>query len=110
MTRDSESEHDPGGFESGAEVGEEYRSMSEDAFDAPVGPMILDEAVVVDVSDVHPELANPEVVAEIVAPTRDIATSVGEPLVELRDVTVKFGGLTALDTVTFDINRGEILG
>ena len=33
-----------------------------------------------------------------------------EPLVELHDVTVKFGGLTALDEVTFDIKRGEILG
>jgi ABC-type branched-subunit amino acid transport system ATPase component len=57
-----------------------------------------------------PELANPEVVAEMVAPTRDIDTKVGEPLVELQDVTVKFGGLTALDSVTFNINRGEILG
>jgi len=72
--------------------------------------MILDEAVVVDVADVMPELADPEVVAEIVAPTREIETEVGEPLVELDAVTVKFGGLTALDSVTFTINRGEILG
>ena len=57
-----------------------------------------------------PELADPEVVAEIVAPTRDIETPVGEPLVELDKVTVMFGGLTALDSVTFTINRGEILG
>ena len=111
MSRDSESEHDPGGFEAGAEVGEEYRHMSEDAYgEGPVGPIILDEAVTVDVADVMPELADPEVVAEIVAPTRDIDTEVGEPLVELDDVTVKFGGLTALDSVTFNINRGEILG
>ena len=111
MTRDSESEHDPGGFEAGAEVGEEYRHMSEEAYgEGPVGPMILDEAVTVDVSDVMPELADPEVVAEIVAPTREIEASVGEPLVELDKVTVKFGGLTALDGVTFTINRGEILG
>jgi ABC-type branched-subunit amino acid transport system ATPase component len=111
MSRDSESEHDPGGFEAGAEVGEEYRHMSEEAFgEGPVGPMILDEAVPVDVTDIAPELADPEVVAEIVAPTREIETEVGEPLVELEGVTVKFGGLTALDSVTFTIKRGEILG
>jgi len=110
MSRDSESEHDPGGFESGAEVGEEYRSMSEDAFDPDLTPMITDDSVVVDVSDVMPELADPEVVAEIVATTREIDTPLGKPLVELRKVTVRFGGLVALDSVTFDINRGEILG
>ena len=112
MTKDdSDSAHDPGAYGAGAEVGEEYRHLSEEAFgEGPVGPMILDEAVTVDVADVMPELADPEVVAEIVAPTREIATPVGEPLVELDKVTVKFGGLTALDAVTFTINRGEILG
>ena len=110
MSRDSESPHDPGGIEAGAEVGEAYRSTAEATFDEPVGPMILDEAVPVDVTDVAPELADPEVVAEIVAPTREIETEVGEPLVELDGVTVKFGGLTALDSVTFTIKRGEILG
>jgi branched-chain amino acid transport system ATP-binding protein len=110
MTRDSESPHDPGGVEAGAEVGEEYRSSSEHAFEEPVGPIILDEAVPVDVTDVAPELADPEVVAEIVAPTREIETEVGQALVELDKVTVKFGGLTALDSVTFTIKRGEILG
>jgi len=108
---DSDSAHDPGAYGAGAEVGEEYRHMSEEAFgEGPVGPIILDEAVTVDVADVMPELADPEVVAEIVAPSRDIDTPLGKPLVELRDVTVRFGGLVALDTVTFDINRGEILG
>ena len=34
----------------------------------------------------------------------------GEPLLETKDLTVKFGGLTALDAVTFNIKRGEILG
>ncbi|WP_354568505.1 ABC transporter ATP-binding protein [Glaciihabitans sp. UYNi722] len=29
---------------------------------------------------------------------------------EIRNLTVKFGGLTALDDVSFDIRRGEILG
>ncbi|YAL81944.1 ABC transporter ATP-binding protein [Dermacoccaceae bacterium W4C1] len=49
-------------------------------------------------------------VAEIVAPDREIDVAVGENLVEIRDLTVTFGGLTALDHVTFDIKRGEILG
>jgi branched-chain amino acid transport system ATP-binding protein len=31
-------------------------------------------------------------------------------LLEVDDVTVKFGGLTALDAVSFDIREGEILG
>ena len=84
--------------------------MSEDAFDPDLTPMITDDSVVVDVSDVMPELADPEVVAEIVATTREIDTPLGKPLVELRKVTVRFGGLVALDSVTFDINRGEILG
>ncbi|MFC6707303.1 ABC transporter ATP-binding protein [Flexivirga alba] len=51
-----------------------------------------------------------EEIAELVAPDRDIAVAVGEPLVELTELTVQFGGLTALDHVTFDIKRGEILG
>jgi branched-chain amino acid transport system ATP-binding protein len=48
--------------------------------------------------------------AEAAASERDIAVEVGERLVEVNAVTVKFGGLTALDDVTFHINRGEILG
>ena len=49
-------------------------------------------------------------VAEAAAPDREIAVEVGENIVEVRNLTVKFGGLTALDNVTFDIRRGEILG
>ncbi|MGA0567847.1 ABC transporter ATP-binding protein [Rathayibacter sp. KR2-224] len=48
--------------------------------------------------------------AEAAASERDIAVGVGEPIVEVNAVTVKFGGLVALDDVTFHINRGEILG
>ncbi|NHN54969.1 ABC transporter ATP-binding protein [Calidifontibacter sp. DB0510] len=48
--------------------------------------------------------------AQIVHQDRDIAVAVGDNLVEIRDLTVQFGGLTALDAVTFDIRRGEILG
>ena len=49
-------------------------------------------------------------VAEAVAPEREIAVGVGDTLLSLREVTMRFGGLTALDSVTFDIKRGEILG
>jgi branched-chain amino acid transport system ATP-binding protein len=49
-------------------------------------------------------------VAEKVAPDRDIAVKVGDALVQVQNLTMKFGGLTALDNVSFDILRGEILG
>lgn len=49
-------------------------------------------------------------VAAAAAPDREIAVDVGDKLVEVKNLTVKFGGLTALDDVSFDIRRGEILG
>ncbi|AUS81998.1 ABC transporter ATP-binding protein [Actinoalloteichus sp. AHMU CJ021] len=49
-------------------------------------------------------------VADVVAPDRDIEVEVGETLLEMRDVTLSFGGLVALDSVSFSIRRGEILG
>lgn len=42
--------------------------------------------------------------------TRDTEVAEGETLLETTDLTVKFGGLTALDSVSFAIKRGEILG
>lgn len=41
---------------------------------------------------------------------RDISAAEGEVLLQTQDLTVKFGGLVALDAVTFNIRRGEILG
>ncbi|WP_326836836.1 ABC transporter ATP-binding protein [Amycolatopsis rhabdoformis] len=49
-------------------------------------------------------------VAEVVAPDREIDVAVGQTLLKVDDVTVRFGGLVALDGVSFDIRRGEILG
>src|SRR5947209_8577713 len=69
-----------------------------------------ESAGIVDVSALAPELADAEVVAEVVAPHRDIETAVGAPLLRTEGLTVKFGGLTALDDVSFEIRRGEILG
>ncbi len=51
-----------------------------------------------------------EAVAEAVAADREIAVGYGDTLLEMRDVTMRFGGLVALDSVSFSIRRGEILG
>lgn len=108
------SSHEPGGIGAGAEHGEELRNPSQGVGTGPAERDLpgggVEEPVVVDVSDVHPELADPAVVAEKVASDRAVQTAVGEPLLRMDDVTVQFGGLTAVDAVTFDIRRGEILG
>jgi branched-chain amino acid transport system ATP-binding protein len=41
---------------------------------------------------------------------REVHAAEGETLLETVDLTVRFGGLTALDNVSFKIRRGEILG
>lgn len=51
-----------------------------------------------------------EHVAEIAGVHREINVDEGEVLLQTNDLTVQFGGLTALDAVTFNIKRGEILG
>ncbi len=73
-------------------------------------PPEVEPAGEVDVTAVLPELADAETVADVVAPHREIETAVGEPLLRTDGLTVKFGGLTALDGVSFEIRRGEILG
>ncbi|KAA0021067.1 ABC transporter ATP-binding protein [Antrihabitans cavernicola] len=70
----------------------------------------VQSAGVVDVSAIDPVLSDPDAVAEVVAPTRDIDTAVGEALLRTENLSVKFGGLVALDSVSFEIRRGEILG
>jgi len=49
-------------------------------------------------------------VAAAAAPDREIAVEVGDSIVEVKNLTMKFGGLLALDDVSFEIKRGEILG
>lgn len=51
-----------------------------------------------------------EEIAEKVAPDREIGVAIGDDLVQVQNLTVKFGGLVALDDVSFTIKRGEILG
>ena len=52
----------------------------------------------------------PVIDEELAGLHRDVQAAEGETLLATTDLTVKFGGLTALDAVTFDIKRGEILG
>ena len=49
-------------------------------------------------------------IEELAGVHREIHAAEGEILLQTKDLTVKFGGLVALDSVTFDIRRGEILG
>lgn len=55
-------------------------------------------------------MSEPVVDEELAALHRDVHAAEGETLLQTTDLTVKFGGLTALDAVSFDIKRGEILG
>ena len=47
---------------------------------------------------------------DLAALHREVLVAEGEALLETHDLSVKFGGLTALDAVSFSIKRGEILG
>jgi branched-chain amino acid transport system ATP-binding protein len=49
-------------------------------------------------------------VEEIAGLHREVHAAEGETLLQTRDLTVRFGGLVALDSLTFSIRRGEILG
>jgi branched-chain amino acid transport system ATP-binding protein len=49
-------------------------------------------------------------VEEIAGLHREVHAAEGETLLETRDLTVRFGGLVAVDSLTFSIRRGEILG
>ena len=51
----------------------------------------------------------PEKVAPTAAPEAPTPTG-DEPILAVQNLTLKFGGLTALDDVSFHINPGEILG
>jgi len=49
-------------------------------------------------------------IEEVAGLHREVHAAEGETLLETRDLTVRFGGLVALDAVSFTIRRGEILG
>jgi branched-chain amino acid transport system ATP-binding protein len=52
----------------------------------------------------------PQIDEQLASLQREVRAGEGETLLQTQDLTVKFGGLTALDAVTFGIKRGEILG
>ena len=52
----------------------------------------------------------PAIDEDMAALHREVHAAEGETLLDTKDLTVKFGGLTALDSVSFGIRRGEILG
>jgi branched-chain amino acid transport system ATP-binding protein len=85
--------------------------MTEQA-QSPDEPEPVVGGLVAEVEQMSPEerAAHEAEVAEAVAADREVVVDVGETLLEMRDVTVRFGGLTAVDSVTFEIRRGEILG
>lgn len=110
----STSTHDPGGIGAGGEHADEHHAPSTDVTATPEEQYLpgagIDEPAIVDVASVRPELADPDLVDAMVAPDRSVRARVGEPLLRMQNVTLQFGGLVALNDVTFDIRRGEILG
>ncbi|MFC8731114.1 ABC transporter ATP-binding protein [Luteimicrobium sp. NPDC057192] len=105
----------PDSLRAGAESEEQYLAPDDEVMtsedvrekDLPDGEV---EEIDVDLATVNPDLADEATVAEIVAADRTVEAGVGEPLLRMEGVSVKFGGLTALDDVSFEIRRGEILG
>lgn len=55
-------------------------------------------------------MTEPVIDESMAALTRDVGVAEGQTLLQATDLTVQFGGLTALDSVSFGIRRGEILG
>ena len=55
-------------------------------------------------------MTEPVIDKHLASLTRAVHAAEGETLLDATDLTVKFGGLTALDSVSFSIRRGEILG
>jgi branched-chain amino acid transport system ATP-binding protein len=55
-------------------------------------------------------MSEPVIDEEMAALHREMHAAQGETLLQTTDLTLKFGGLSALDSVNFAIKRGEILG
>jgi branched-chain amino acid transport system ATP-binding protein len=55
-------------------------------------------------------MSEPVVDEDLAVLHREMHAAEGEILLETQDLTVRFGGLTALEAVSFSIRRGEILG
>src|SRR4051794_29756046 len=57
-----------------------------------------------------PDTQGEPAVAATPAPTASAPGSSAEVLLSMDDVTLRFGGVVALDGVSFEIRKGEILG
>ncbi len=55
-------------------------------------------------------MSEPVIDEDLAVLHRQMHAEQGQTLLQTTDLTVKFGGLTALDSVSFAITRGEILG
>jgi branched-chain amino acid transport system ATP-binding protein len=55
-------------------------------------------------------MSEPVIDEQLAVLHREVHAAQGETLLQTTDLTLKFGGLTALDSVNFAIKRGEILG
>ena len=86
----------------------EPQQASDDVVDT--SGVTADHAEEIDLAAIDPKLEDPAAVAEMVAPHREIDAKIGTPLLEMQSVTVQFGGLVAVDNVSFVIRRGDILG
>lgn len=60
--------------------------------------------------DVPLDQISDEQIEEAVAVHREATVEVGETLLEMDQIVLRFGGLTALNDVSFGVKRGEILG
>ena len=67
----------------------------------PEAPRAVEGGIVAELEQMTPqERAEHEAeVAEVVAPDREIAVEVGDTLLAMENVTMRFGGLVALDPV-----------
>ena len=61
-------------------------------------------------TDIAEDPAGAESAADDVRSDREFAVAEGDDLLRVENLTVQFGGVTALDDVSFTIRRGEILG
>ena len=55
-------------------------------------------------------MSEPVIDEQLAVLHREVHAAQGDTLLQTTDLTLKFGGLTALDSVNFAIKRGEILG
>src|SRR5882757_4200768 len=90
----------------GAGGGLTMTEESQTGVNEPVGGIVAELAQMTE----EQRAAHLAEVAEVVAPDRRIGVEIGQTLLEVQDVTLRFGGLVALDSVSFQIKRGEILG